>query len=106
MIYINIANDYTDSPGGRFVADGKFSGEEFRENLLHPKYMEAIEKETKLCINFDGCYGYPSSFLDEAFGGLARKLRDKSILENMELICNDEPGIIEDIKEYVSETQI
>ena len=106
MIKIKICDDFSDIPGGRYISEGDFSGELFRESILLKKDHEAVERNTELEIDFDGCYGYPSSFLDEAFGGLARKLRDKSILENMELICNDEPGIIEDIKEYVSETQI
>ena len=106
MIIINVAKEFTDAPGGRYKKDGNFSGEEFRETLLYPRYIEAIEKGEKLCVNLDGCYGYPSSFLDEAFGGLARKLNDKNILDNIEIISNDEPGIIQDIQKDVSETEL
>lgn len=105
MIIINIAKDYTDAPGGRYKKDGEYSGEDFREKLLYPKYVEAIESGEKLQVNLDGCYGYPSSFVDEAFGGLARQLKRRDILDNMEVISNDEPGILDDIKKYIAEAE-
>ena len=33
---ISIANDYTKTPGGRHVNEGKYSGEDFRETVLRP----------------------------------------------------------------------
>lgn len=101
MIKINIANDFTTSPGGRFKKEGDNSGELFRETILYPKYQEAKEKGEKLEINLDGCMGYPSSFIDESFGGLSRLLKDKSILDTMTFISNDQPSLVEEIKECV-----
>lgn len=37
-------------------------------------------------------------YIEEALGGLVRELKDKNILKNMDIICQDEPGLIEDIK--------
>lgn len=101
MVIINLAKDFTDTPGGRFTTGGSFSGEQFREEVLYPKYMEAKEKKEKLQINMDGCYGYPSSFIDESFGGLARKLKDTTIMNNIEFISEDQPGLVEMIRKSV-----
>ena len=74
MICVNIAEDYSKVPGGRYIEDGPFSGQDFRENILLPKFQEAKRQNVILQVNLDGGYGYGSSFLDEAFGGLAREL--------------------------------
>lgn len=101
MIIINIANDFSDTPGGRYERDGLYSGEKFREEILIPKYTEAMSKNEKLQINLDGCFGLPSSFLDEVFGGLARKLKSNKVLDIIEFISFDQPKLIEDINKYV-----
>lgn len=103
-IYISIVKDYTDTPGGRYIKDGKYSGEDFRTSLLLPKYNEAINSNVKLVINMDGCFGFPSSFIEEAFGGLARELRNKSILDNIDIISNDQPSLANDITKIVEES--
>ena len=66
---INLARDFSEVPAGRFYRDGPFSGEKFREELLAP----ALEKYDMVELNLDGCAGFGSSFLDEAFGGLVRE---------------------------------
>ena len=50
MIVIDIAKDFTDEPGARNYSDGLFSGEEFFDKLLRPKYIEAKEQNQKLKI--------------------------------------------------------
>ena len=100
---INICKDYTDTPGGRYISQGDFSGQDFRNKILEPKYIEAVKKGEKLKIDMDGGYGYGSSFLEEAFGGLIRAL-DKDYeqaLEVIEIKSNDEPKLIEDITRYI-----
>ena len=72
MTTIRIA-DYARSPGGRFISDGPFSGEWFREEILRPALAAAIDAGQKLNVEMDGTSGYGSSFLEEAFGGLIRK---------------------------------
>ena len=98
---IKISEEYTRTPGGRYITEGDFSGEAFRKNVLKEKYMAALELKETLIIDMDGCYGFPSSFLEEAFGGLARDLNDKNILKNIDIISFDEPGMSERIKSYV-----
>lgn len=33
---IRIAEEFTDAPGGRYISDGPFSGEQFRKEMLEP----------------------------------------------------------------------
>ncbi|WP_010465711.1 STAS-like domain-containing protein [Acidovorax radicis] len=66
---ISIANDFSRTPAGRFVTDGPFSGERFRDELLVP----ALRENDKVVVDLTGVFGFGSSFLDEAFGGLVRK---------------------------------
>lgn len=69
---INIANDFSDKPGGRWKRLGSNSGEEFYETLLQHKFLEAIQEDKLLYIYLDGAKAYPSSFLDQSFGVLGR----------------------------------
>lgn len=66
---INIARDYTRFPGGRYPEDGPGNGTTFREKFLLP----AMQSGEAIIVELDGAAGYPSSFLEEAFGGLVRK---------------------------------
>ena len=56
-------------------------------------------------IDLDGGYGYGSSFLEEAFGGLIRDLDEdyKQALEIIQIKSNDEPSLIEDITKYIED---
>ncbi len=66
---INIAEDFSRYPSGRVIADGPNSGQKFREKFLIPALNGADVVEVIL----DGVRGYPSSFTEEAFGGLIRE---------------------------------
>jgi hypothetical protein len=65
---INIARDFSVTPGGRFLDEGPFTGERFRKTFLEP----VVTAGQKATVVLDGVRGYPSSFLEEAFGGLIR----------------------------------
>jgi|JI10StandDraft_1071094.scaffolds.fasta_scaffold169122_3 hypothetical protein len=69
---INLVDDFTNAPGGRYRWQGDHSGEEFREDFLLPAFEEAQKVE----VDLNGALGLPSSFLDEAFGELLRKRPD------------------------------
>ena len=71
---INIAKDYSRIVLGRWKRLGPYSGEDFYEIMLLPKYNEAVKKGVLLEIELDGTKGYPSSFLDQSFGELARNM--------------------------------
>lgn len=101
MLEINISKEYTETPGGRYKEDGAFSGEEFRETMLVERYLAARDQKTKLKIILDGGYGYPSSFLEEAFGGLSRTYGKESVKETLIFVSEDEPGLTEFIEGYI-----
>lgn len=70
MSTILIAKEFSRFPAGRYhPKDGDFSGERFRSEFLIPKLNNSNEIIT---VILDGVKGYPSSFLEEAFGGLLR----------------------------------
>ena len=103
MITIKIATEFSNTPGGRFINEGPNSGEEFRNKLLEPKYIEAKEKKEKILVDLDDCYGYPISFLEEAFGGLARKFPKDNISAIIDIKSDDQPSLIEKIKQYIKD---
>lgn len=98
---IKISRDFSETPGGRTAKEGEFSGEEFRDNYLEPAYERCVSIGERLVIDFDDCYGFGTSFLEEAFGGLVRKRREKGILNHLELIANDDEIIIRRITEFI-----
>ena len=100
---INIAEDFSRYPSGRYVSDGLFSGEEFRNDILAP----ALKDNDKVIVILDGVNGYPSSFTEEAFGGLVREgLFDKEQLdEKLEIEYTNQVyrSYALEIKEYIDD---
>lgn len=93
--------EFTDSPGARYYEDGDFPGEEFRD-----KYLKDIFNDyDKIIINLDGTEGYPTSFSEEAFGGLARIFPIKDVLNKLEFISDEEPDLIDEIIKYIKEAR-
>lgn len=103
MIEINIARDFTISPGARTYDDGRFSGEEFYDKLLYPKFSEALKKGTKLRIVMDGTEGIASSFLNEAFRRLGKKFGAEVAWDNIILISKEVPKYIKKVKDSINE---
>lgn len=99
-----MAEKYTDSPGARYKSQGEHSGEEFRETVLLPLFNEYYGK-SKIIIDIDGLNGYPSSFFEESFGGLARTegITPKMVLDTFEIICNDDPVFKDDVISYIKQ---
>jgi len=101
-IFVKVSEEYSETPGGRFISAGPYSGEDFKDNFLIPKLNKAILENTILVIDLDGGYGYPSCFLEEVFGGLVRSGFDPSeLLDRIQFISNEEPRIIEEIYECI-----
>ena len=98
---IKIATDFSENPGGRYIEEGDFSGELFRDTVLYPKYKQALEKGETLTIDFDGCFGFGTSFLEEAFGGMVRKYQVKNQLNHIIIISTEDETIPDLIRKYV-----
>lgn len=104
MITLSIAKEFSKTPGFRYKKQSPgTSGEEFRINLLEPKYLEATKDGKKLQVVLDGTDGYLTSFLEEAFGGLQRNHLKVKVLDIIEIISEEEKHWIEDIKRYATE---
>lgn len=101
MIQIKISSDFTNKPGGRYISEGPYSGEEFRKKLLLPAYDKALNSNEKLRVDLDGCYGFATSFLEEAFGGLVREVKSKKIIEMLEIVTEDRPGLIDKVLDFI-----
>lgn len=97
---VNIASDFSRTPGFRFYSDGPFSGQMFRELKLEPIFDD-IENTDIIKINLDGVAGYATSFLEEAFGGLARKYGKDKVQNRLSFISDEDPLLIEEIRNYI-----
>jgi hypothetical protein len=100
MKEITIAKDFSRHPAGRYVTDGKYSGQKFREAFLEPQVIN----HERTIIYFDGARGYGSSFLEEAFGGLARKFDKDIVLAIFEFKSHD-INLIKRIKTYIRDAK-
>lgn len=97
--------DFSLTPGSRNKDEGTKanSGQEYREDFLEPEFKMAIEGNYKLLVDLDGTVGYGTSWLEEVFGGLARKYGNNRVLNLLEFKSDEEPYLIDDIKDYINE---
>ena len=99
---INIAEEFTKTPGGRYKEQSESSGEEFRDNILIPVY-EKLKQEDVLIVNLDGTYGYPNNWLDEVFGGLAIRYNIKELKRKVVFRSREDGKLVDEIYEYINE---
>ena len=100
---LKISKDFSSTPGPRLKKQGSFSGELFREEKLLPAIKIAINNDEILTLDLDGTEGYGPSFLEESIGGLIRVegVKYKDLLSHIAFISNEEPYLIDEIKEYM-----
>ena len=103
---LNVAAEFSQTPGPRKRSEGEHSGEEFLDVLLRPSFVSAVEAGALLHVDLDGAAGFPTSFLEEAFGGLAREFGAEKVLATIELSCTDEPYLADDINRFIREAKI
>lgn len=101
-IRLNIAEEFSFAPGPRYKKDGSYSAERFRDGILTKKYLAAFGSDVTLVIDLDRVYGFASSFLEEAFGGLQRK-REENILDTIRFVSNDCPSFRSEIEGFVND---
>jgi hypothetical protein len=85
--------DFTIVPGARHVDDGDGSAEEFFDTILKPTVDE--NKEKKILIDFDGTYGFASSFISELAKDIKTELGVEFIEERL-VIKSDEDSMLID----------
>ncbi len=104
-ITLNVAKEFSPTPGFRTKDEGPFPAVDFRDKLLFPKLKDAIENDDILLVDLDGSSGYGTSFLEEAFGGLIRvcHLRYSDIEVHLKLKSEDDPSYIDEIKGYIND---
>ncbi len=85
---INIGQEFSLDPAGRYRTDGGGSGEEFREDVLKGLVLSLKPNEKLTVILDDGVEAYGSSFLVEAFAGLvkygligSKELQEKLVIQ-------------------------
>ncbi len=109
-ITINVATEFSSTPGARYIEDGPFSGEEFLTKFLEPKFLEAQKNSKKLIVVLDDLWGHPSSFISGSFGVLSEKYGAATVLAHLKPECSDNPmlvdRIIREIKEPNSKPKI
>ncbi len=98
---IIIAKDFSDSPGARYREDGDFSGQEFLETLLLPKFEKAVEGNYVVLIDLDGVWGYPSSFISGSFGKLSLEKGSDKVLAHIEFKSEESETRLREIVEEI-----
>jgi hypothetical protein len=100
---ISVARDFSTKPFGRFVADGPFSGERFRNEFLVP----ALKSRGNVLIDMDGTLGYGSSWLEESFGGLVRKRHFSAaqLHDHLNIQCLTRPSYVRRVWQFIDEAR-
>ena len=101
MATIRISEEYSETLGARYIEEGEFSGEDFRKNFLISRFESALRSGEEIIVDLDGGYGNPVSFLEEAFGGLAREYGTDKVLKVLKFVSLDEPSQVDDIIDYI-----
>lgn len=100
-ITIKVHSEFTNFPWGRYSdVHGIYSGETFRERLLKPALLE----NDHLTIDFENTFGVGSSFLDEAFAGLAyeKKWNLEEFHKHLTIVSEVIPSNISLTNKYVT----
>lgn len=92
MKILNIGQDFSQDPAGRFRSDGEGSGEAFREDHLKPCIDSLNDNEKLVIIIDDGIEGYGSSFLVESFASLVKfgHIKSDDLLRKIEISYENE----------------
>ena len=97
--HIDIGRDFAMELGPRLRRDGKHSGQEFREDLLEP----AIRDNDLVVVGLDSIGGYSASFLEEAFGGLVRRLGYDTVSKKLRLDATERAYLKPVIEKWMRE---
>lgn len=105
MSRISVRENFSKTPGHRSPDDGPFSGELFLDDVLRPAFVDCRKRSEKLIVDLDGTSGYATSFLEASFGGLAREFPIDEVLQNVTVICGNEPYLVDEVTNYIREAR-
>jgi hypothetical protein len=100
---INVEKDFTDAPGARYRLDGPKSGQEFLEDLLEPRFLEAVKSGGKLLVDLDGTWGYASSFISATFGALSQKYGASKVNQHLALKSDEDSILLEKVMSEINQ---
>lgn len=89
--------DFSEKLGSRYRIDGDFSGQQFLEDLLLPKFEKAVTENYLLFIDLDGVWGYPSSFTSGSFGKLSLEKGANLVLKHLTFKSDENQLRLEEI---------
>lgn len=89
-------SDFTQTPGARYREDGRYSAQEFMEDIFLSAFEKAIEGNYKILVDLDGVWGYPSSFISGSFGKLSYERGSSLVLKHVEFKSDDSKTRVEE----------
>lgn len=90
--------DFSEFPGGRFIVNGPYSGEEYRTEVLKP----ALESCELVDLDFAGVFVAAPSFLDEAFGAIVKELGPSEFRRRFQFRSDEDPDILKQIERIIN----
>lgn len=99
---VNIAKDFSITPGPRTISEGSYSAELFLNTILRAAFKNVLSQSKVLTVNLDGTAGFATSFLEESFGCLQRENPSIIVEDHIHFISEEEPYLLEEILEYIS----
>lgn len=98
IMKINLGKQFGRYPAGRYLADGPYNGQKFREEFLIPALKGA---DDEIEIDLSDARGLKSSFLEEAFGGLVRVgFSANDLIRRFKFVTRDQ-SLVDEIREYI-----
>lgn len=100
MHTINMTEDFSLNPFGRYRDDSEFSGEAFREDVLIP----ALEQHGKVIVDLSGTNRYSLSFLNEISEGLIvdNEMTAEDVLDKVFFKHNELPSLEATITDFIT----
>jgi len=103
--YFKIAENFSKTPGPRYIKEGVFSAELLLKDGFRKLYFDALDKGYKITVDLDDTAGYATSFLEGTFGELARESDPEKVLNHFIFISHKRPWYIDEIKEYINDVK-
>ena len=97
---VDVGNAFGRFPAGRFRSESLLSGEAFREDLAEPALVDGGD----VVFDFTSVVGFPSSFLEEAFGGLIRTAIGRgddpdALITRIKVLSPTDPSLVEEVRQ-------